>query len=89
MPVAAQARLAVRGNFCGERSSGVRRDDTRGARVHAVATGKIDQGIIKAGTDVEIVGIRPTVKTTVTGVEMFKKSLDQGMAGDNVGLLLR
>lgn len=54
-----------------------------------MATGKIDQGIIKAGTDVEIVGIRPTVKTTVTGVEMFKKSLDQGMAGDNVGLLLR
>jgi len=54
-----------------------------------VATGKIEQGVVKPGTDVEIVGIRPTQKTTVTGVEMFKKSLDQGLAGDNVGLLLR
>ncbi|HUD03456.1 MAG TPA: elongation factor Tu [Patescibacteria group bacterium] len=54
-----------------------------------VATGRIDQGIVKVNDDVEIVGIRPTKKTVVTGVEMFKKSLDQGQAGDNVGVLLR
>ena len=54
-----------------------------------VATGRIDQGIVKVNDEVEIVGIRPTKKTVVTGVEMFKKSLDQGQAGDNVGLLLR
>jgi elongation factor Tu len=54
-----------------------------------VATGRIEQGIIKVNDDVEIVGIRPTVKSVVTGVEMFKKSLDQGQAGDNVGILLR
>ncbi len=46
-------------------------------------------GIIKAGEEVEIVGMQATAKTTVTGVEMFKKSLNQGQAGDNVGLLLR
>jgi elongation factor Tu len=54
-----------------------------------VATGRIEQGIIKVNDDVEIVGIRPTTKSVVTGVEMFKKSLDQGQAGDNVGILLR
>ncbi len=54
-----------------------------------VATGRIERGIIKVGEEVEIVGIRDTSKTTVTGVEMFKKLLDQGQAGDNVGLLLR
>lgn len=54
-----------------------------------VATGRIEQGIVKTGEEVEIVGIRDTKKTTVTGVEMFRKLLDQGQAGDNVGLLLR
>jgi len=54
-----------------------------------VATGRIEQGIVKAGEDVELIGIVPTQKTTVTGVEMFKKSLTQGQAGDNCGLLLR
>jgi elongation factor Tu len=54
-----------------------------------VVTGRIDRGVIKVGEEVEIVGIRPTQKTVITGVEMFRKSLDQGQAGDNVGLLLR
>ncbi len=54
-----------------------------------VATGRVEQGIIKTGEPVEIVGIRPTTQTVVTGVEMFKKILDQGQAGDNVGCLLR
>jgi len=54
-----------------------------------VATGKIERGIIKVGEDIEIVGIHPTAKTTVTGVEMFNKSLEQGMAGDNAGILIR
>ncbi|MBV8801289.1 MAG: elongation factor Tu [Alphaproteobacteria bacterium] len=54
-----------------------------------VVTGRIDRGIVKVGESVEIVGIRPTVTTTVTGVEMFRKLLDQGQAGDNVGCLLR
>jgi elongation factor Tu len=54
-----------------------------------VVTGRIERGIIKVGQEVEIVGIRPTVVTTCTGVEMFRKLLDQGEAGDNVGLLLR
>lgn len=54
-----------------------------------VATGRIEAGIVKVGEEVEIVGIRKTSKTTVTGVEMFKKNLDQGQAGDNVGILLR
>jgi elongation factor Tu len=54
-----------------------------------VATGRIEQGQIKVGEEVEIVGIKDTQKTTITGVEMFKKSLDSGMAGDNAGLLLR
>jgi elongation factor Tu len=54
-----------------------------------VATGRVERGIIKVGEEVEIVGIRDTQKTTVTGVEMFRKLLDQGQAGDNVGILLR
>ena len=54
-----------------------------------VVTGRIETGVIKVGEEVEIVGIRPVQKTTVTGVEMFRKLLDQGQAGDNVGLLLR
>src|ERR1700724_3707866 len=54
-----------------------------------VVTGRIERGIIKVGEEVEIVGIRPTLKTVVTGVEMFRKLLDQGEAGDNVGCLLR
>ncbi len=54
-----------------------------------VVTGRIERGIIKVGEEVEIVGIRPTVKTICTGVEMFRKLLDQGQAGDNVGILLR
>jgi len=54
-----------------------------------VVTGRVERGQVKVGEEVEIVGIRPTVKTVVTGVEMFRKILDQGQAGDNVGLLLR
>lgn len=54
-----------------------------------VATGRVEQGIVKVNEEVEIVGIRPTKKSVVTGVEMFKKNLDQGQAGDNVGVLLR
>ena len=54
-----------------------------------VATGRVETGIVKVGEEVEIVGFRPTSKTTVTGVEMFRKLLDEGQAGDNVGLLLR
>ena len=54
-----------------------------------VVTGRIERGIVKVGDEVEIVGIRETTKTTVTGVEMFRKLLDQGQAGDNVGVLLR
>ncbi len=54
-----------------------------------VVTGRIERGIIKVGEEVEIVGLRPTIKKVVTGVEMFRKLLDQGQAGDNVGLLLR
>ncbi len=54
-----------------------------------VVTGRVEKGIIKVGEEVEIVGIRPVQKTTCTGVEMFRKLLDQGQAGDNVGVLLR
>ena len=54
-----------------------------------VVTGRVERGIVKVGETVEIVGIRPTTSTTVTGVEMFRKLLDQGQAGDNVGALLR
>ena len=54
-----------------------------------VVTGRIERGIVKVGDEIEIVGIKPTSKTTVTGVEMFRKLLDQGEAGDNVGVLLR
>ncbi|VVE73908.1 Elongation factor Tu [Pandoraea pnomenusa] len=54
-----------------------------------VVTGRVESGVIKVGEEIEIVGITPTVKTTCTGVEMFRKLLDQGQAGDNVGILLR
>jgi len=54
-----------------------------------VATGRIERGVVKVGEEIEIVGIKDTVKTTVTGVEMFRKLLDEGLAGDNVGILLR
>ncbi len=54
-----------------------------------VATGRIERGIVKVGDEAEIVGLAPNIKSTVTGVEMFNKTLDQGMAGDNVGILLR
>jgi elongation factor Tu len=54
-----------------------------------VVTGRVERGVVKVGEEVEIVGIKPTSKTTVTGVEMFRKLLDQGQAGDNIGALLR
>jgi elongation factor Tu len=54
-----------------------------------VVTGRVERGVVKVGEEVEIVGIRPTSKTTVTGVEMFRKLLDQGQAGDNIGALVR
>ena len=54
-----------------------------------VVTGKIERGVVKVGEDVEIVGIKPTAKSTVTGIEMFNKNLQEGMAGDNAGILLR
>src|SRR4051794_40061022 len=54
-----------------------------------VVTGRIERGIVKVGEEVEIVGLRPTQKTTITGIEMFRKLLDEGRAGDNAGLLLR
>jgi len=54
-----------------------------------VVTGRVERGIIKVGEEIEIVGLKDTLKTTVTGVEMFRKLLDQGQAGDNIGALLR
>ena len=54
-----------------------------------VVTGRVERGIVKVGEEIEVIGIRPTIKTTCTGVEMFRKLLDQGQAGDNVGILLR
>jgi elongation factor Tu len=54
-----------------------------------VVTGRVEKGIVKVGDEIEIIGIRPTQKTTCTGVEMFRKLLDQGQAGDNIGALLR
>lgn len=54
-----------------------------------VVTGRIERGIIKVGEDIEIIGLKPTMKTTVTGIEMFNKNLKEGMAGDNAGILLR
>src|SRR4029078_10486246 len=54
-----------------------------------VVTGRVEKGIVKVGDEVEIIGIRPTVKSNCTGVEMFRKLLDQGQAGDNIGALLR
>ena len=54
-----------------------------------MVTGRVERGVVKVGEELEIVGIRPTSKTTCTGVEMFRKLLDQGQAGDNIGALLR
>jgi elongation factor Tu len=54
-----------------------------------VVTGRVERGVVKVGEEVEIIGLRPTIKTVVTGVEMFRKLLDQGQAGDNIGALLR
>ncbi|WP_242341610.1 MULTISPECIES: elongation factor Tu, partial [Anaeromyxobacter] len=54
-----------------------------------VATGRVERGIVKVGEEIEVVGLKPTVKTVVTGVEMFRKLLDEGQAGDNIGALLR
>jgi elongation factor Tu len=54
-----------------------------------VVTGRVERGVVKVGEDIEIVGLRPTLKTVCTGVEMFRKLLDQGQAGDNIGVLLR
>ena len=54
-----------------------------------VITGRVERGVVKVGEEIEIVGIKDTIKTTCTGVEMFRKLLDQGQAGDNVGLLIR
>jgi elongation factor Tu len=54
-----------------------------------VVTGRVERGVVKVGDEIEIVGIKPTTKTVCTGVEMFRKLLDQGEAGDNVGVLLR
>ncbi len=54
-----------------------------------VATGRVERGVVTVGEEIEIVGIKDTEKTTVTGVEMFRKLLDEGRAGDNVGILLR
>jgi elongation factor Tu len=54
-----------------------------------VVTGRVERGVVKVGDEVEVVGIRPTLKTVCTGVEMFRKTLDQGQAGDNIGVLLR
>ena len=54
-----------------------------------VVTGRIERGTIKVGAEVEIVGVKPTAKTTITGIEMFNKQLDSGQAGDNAGILLR
>jgi elongation factor Tu len=54
-----------------------------------VVTGRVERGIVKVGEDIEIIGLKPTIKTTCTGVEMFRKLLDEGQAGDNVGILLR
>ena len=54
-----------------------------------VVTGRVERGVVKVGEEIEIVGLKDTTKTTCTGVEMFRKLLDQGEAGDNVGVLLR
>ncbi|MEY4597455.1 MAG: hypothetical protein RLZZ445_252, partial [Pseudomonadota bacterium] len=54
-----------------------------------VVTGRVERGVIKVGEEIEIVGLKPTQKTVCTGVEMFRKLLDEGQAGDNVGILLR
>ena len=54
-----------------------------------VVTGRVERGVIHVGDDIEVVGIRPTMKTVCTGVEMFRKLLDEGRAGDNIGVLMR
>jgi len=54
-----------------------------------VVTGRVERGVVKVGEEIEIIGLKPTIKTVCTGVEMFRKLLDQGQAGDNVGILLR
>ena len=54
-----------------------------------VVTGRVERGMVKVGEEIEIVGLKPTLKTVCTGVEMFRKLLDQGQAGDNIGVLLR
>ena len=54
-----------------------------------VATGRVERGVVRVGEEVEIVGVKETTKTTCTGVEMFRKLLDEGVAGDNIGVLLR
>jgi elongation factor Tu len=54
-----------------------------------VVTGRVERGVVKVGEEIEIVGLKPTIKTVCTGVEMFRKLLDQGQAGDNIGVLLR
>ena len=54
-----------------------------------MVTGRVERGVVKVGEELEIVGLKPTLKTVCTGVEMFRKLLDQGQAGDNVGVLLR
>jgi elongation factor Tu len=54
-----------------------------------VATGRIERGVVKVGENVEVVGVTDTQTTTITGIEMFQKTLDEGFAGDNVGILLR
>ena len=54
-----------------------------------VVTGRVERGVVKVGEEIEIVGLKPTLKTVCTGVEMFRKLLDQGQAGDNIGVLLR
>jgi elongation factor Tu len=54
-----------------------------------VVTGRVERGMVKVGEEIELIGLRPTTKTTCTGVEMFRKLLDEGRAGDNIGALLR
>src|SRR6187549_1609917 len=74
--------LLTKNNFPGEDVFGIKGRGT-------VATGRIERGVVKVGDEVELIGIKPTRKIVVTGVEMFKKLLDQGQAGDNVGCLIR
>src|SRR5690554_6962794 len=76
--------------FFFQAEDGIRDADVTGVQTCALPiSGRIERGIVKAGEEIEIVGIRDTTKTTVTGVEMFRKLLDEGRAGENVGALLR